>query len=99
MIINITEKEAGTFVMVPEGNLDYITATEMDAADAETAKNANQLILDLSKINYIASAGLRVLLNADDLMRDKGGLAVTNANEYVMEVLEMTGFADALTII
>ena len=55
-------------------------------------------MLDFSKLEYISSAGLRVLLSAHKAMSSKGGMKVTNVNEIVREVFEVTGFADILTI-
>jgi len=59
---------------------------------------AETLTLDLSKLEYISSAGLRVLLSAHKVMAGKGGMKVKNVNEIVQEVLEVTGFSDILTI-
>ena len=56
------------------------------------------MIMDLSQVDYISSAGLRILLNADELMADKDGFIIKNVSPSVMEVLVMTGFAEALTI-
>ena len=64
----------------------------------ELTDDADSLCLDFSKLDYISSAGLRVLLSAHKLMSAKGGLKVTNVNEIVQEVFEVTGFADILTI-
>jgi len=98
MKINITENPNNTFVIAPEGNLDYITSAELDEVVVSVAAKADRMVMDLSEINYIASAGLRVLLNADDLMSEKQGFTLTNVNEYVMEILKMTDFISALKI-
>jgi len=98
MTINIIESENNTVVIQPEGNLDYITSPELDDAVVAAAEKAQKMIIDLREISYIASAGLRVLINADDLMSDKGGMVLTNVNDYVMEILQMTGFINELTI-
>ena len=58
----------------------------------------NELTLDFGKLEYISSAGLRVLLAAHKIMSRKGGMKVTNVNEIVNEVFEVTGFSDILTI-
>ena len=57
-----------------------------------------ELTMDFSKLDYISSAGLRVLLSAHKIMRDRGGMKVTHVNEIVKEVFDVTGFADILTI-
>ncbi len=96
MKINITEKEGKTFVIAPEGNLDYITSPEFDEVVSQTAAKAEKMVIDIGSISYIASAGLRVLLNADDLMSPKGGMVLINVNDYVKEILDMTGFSGVL---
>ena len=60
--------------------------------------SATELILDFSRLDYISSAGLRVLLFAHKAMNRKGGMKVTHANEMVKEVFDVTGFSDILTI-
>ena len=59
---------------------------------------ADGLVLDLSELEYISSAGLRVLLAANKLMANHGGMSVRNVQDMVMEVLEATGFTDVLTM-
>jgi len=98
MTINVTEKDNKEFVIAPVGNLDYITSAELDETVTSVAEKADKMIIDLSEINYIASAGLRVLINADDLMAEKKGMVLTNVNEYVMGILKMTDFISVLKI-
>ncbi len=81
-----------------EGRLDTMTAPELEAELNQSMEGADSLTLDLSKLEYISSAGLRVLLSAHKAMSGKGGMKVTNVNEIVREVFEVTGFADILTI-
>jgi anti-sigma B factor antagonist len=81
-----------------EGRLDTMTAPELEAELNQSLGNAESLTLDFSKLDYISSAGLRVLLSAHKAMSAKGGMKVTNVNEIVREVFEVTGFADILTI-
>ena len=81
-----------------EGRLDTMTSPELEAELKETLPGAESLVLDFSKLDYISSAGLRVLLSAHKLMSRKGGMKVTNVNEIVKEVFDVTGFADILTI-
>ena len=81
-----------------EGRLDTMTAPELEAELNQYLGNADSLTLDFGKLDYISSAGLRVLLSAHKAMSPKGGLKVTNVNEIVREVFEVTGFADILTI-
>ena len=80
------------------GRLDTITAPMLDKAINEDIEGTTALILDFSGLLYISSAGLRVLLGAQKKMQQIGSMKVTNVCEDVMEVFEMTGFADILTI-
>ena len=75
-----------------------MTAPELEAELNQTMDGAESLVLDFSKLDYISSAGLRVLLAAHKAMAGKGGMKVTKVNEIVAEVFEVTGFADILTI-
>ena len=81
-----------------EGRLDTMTAPELEAELNSSLKGAESLTLDFSKLNYISSAGLRVLLSAHKTMSARGGMKITHVNEIVREVFEVTGFADILTI-
>ena len=81
-----------------EGRLDTMTAPELEAELNSSLSSAESLTLDFSKLEYISSAGLRVLLSAHKAMSGKGGMKVTNVNEIVQEVFDVTGFADILTI-
>ena len=80
------------------GRLDTMTAPELEAELSKTMGAADTLTLDFSKLDYISSAGLRVLLSAHKVMSSKGGMKITNVNEIVQEVFEVTGFSDILTI-
>ena len=85
-------------VIALEGRLDTTTAPELEAELKDSMAGANALTLDFGKLDYISSAGLRVLLSAHKAMSGKGGMKVTNVNEIVGEVFDVTGFADILTI-
>ena len=80
-----------------EGRLDTTTAQELEK-ELNALGSVNELTLDFGKLEYISSAGLRVLLAAHKIMSRKGGMKVTNVNEIVNEVFEVTGFSDILTI-
>ena len=80
------------------GRLDTMTAPELEQELKDSMDSAETLTLDFSKLEYISSAGLRVLLSAHKAMSPKGGMKVTNVNEIVKEVFEVTGFSDILTI-
>lgn len=81
-----------------EGRLDTTTAPQLEEELKNSLAGVTDLIIDLSKMEYISSAGLRVLLSAFKTMRNKGKMKVTNANELVKEVFEVTGFSDFLPI-
>ncbi len=81
-----------------EGRLDTVTSPELEKELKASMGGAESLVLDFSKLDYISSAGLRVLLSAHKAMSGKGGMKVINVNEVVQEVFDVTGFADILTI-
>ncbi len=95
----ITKNLNGTTLEIAlEGRLDTMTAPDLEAELQKDVDKIESLVLDFSKLDYISSAGLRVLLSAHKAMVSKGGMKVTNVNEIVQEVLDVTGFADILTI-
>ena len=97
--MTITKTQNGTdLTLALEGRLDTMTAPDLEAELKKSMDGVETLTLDFSKLDYISSAGLRVLLSAHKLMSAKGGMKVTNVNEIVQEVFEVTGFADILTI-
>ena len=81
-----------------EGRLDTMTAPELEEELKNSLEGAETLTFDFSKLEYISSAGLRVLLSAHKIMSTKGGMKVTHVNDIVREVFDVTGFADILTI-
>ena len=98
--MTITKTQNGTdLTLALEGRLDTMTAPELEAELGKSLEGADSLTLDFSKLEYISSAGLRVLLSAHKAMSAKGGMKVTNVNEIVQEVFEVTGFADILNIV
>lgn len=97
MIITKKIKE-DTLFFAPTGRLDTMTAAEFEQELVASLDAAKKLVLDLSDVAYISSAGLRVLLKVQKLMASKDGMKVTGANTMVMEVFVITGFADILTI-
>ncbi len=97
MTINKT-MNGTTLEIALEGRLDTMTAPELEKELNASMKDAESLVMDFSKLDYISSAGLRVLLSAHKAMAGKGGMKVTHVNEIVQEVLEVTGFSDILTV-
>ena len=97
MNINI-EKDNGRVVMKIEGRIDTVTAPELENAINGEGNEFKSLVLDFEAVNYISSAGLRVLLGAQKKMNVQGSMELINVSEDVMDILEMTGFADVLVI-
>ena len=97
MTIEIKKNAEATIIEIV-GRLDTITAPELEKTINEDIGDAKNIILDVKGMEYISSAGLRVLLGAQKKMQKIGSMRVTNVCEEVMEVFEMTGFADILTI-
>ena len=97
MTIEIKKNENETIIEIV-GRLDTITAPALDKTINEDIGDAKNLVLDVKGMEYISSAGLRVLLSAQKKMQKIGSMKVINVCEEVMEVFEMTGFADILVI-
>ena len=97
MNIEIKKNPEETMIEL-EGRLDTITAPALDKAINEDIGETTKLVLDLKGLEYISSAGLRILLSAQKKMQQIGFMIVTNVRDEVMEVFEMTGFADILHI-
>jgi len=91
--------EDGVLTITPMGSVDYVTAPELDEIIEAEAPSVNCIVIDMANVPYIASAGLRTILNADELMEDKDGVKLKNVNKDVMSVLQMSGFLDTLNII
>lgn len=81
------------------GRLDTNTSQKLEKELKSSLENIQELVFDLTQLEYISSAGLRVLLTAQKTMNKQGSMTVCNVNEMVMEVFEMTGFVDILTIV
>ena len=97
--MKINKKQEGSkLVIALEGRLDTTTAPELEKELKASLDGVTDLTLDLTNLDYISSAGLRVLLSAHKTMMKQGQMKVTNASEIVREVFEVTGFCDILTI-
>ena len=92
------KKNADQTIIEIVGRLDTITAPALDKTIQEDLGDTKNLVLDVKGMEYISSAGLRVLLNAQKKMQKIGSMKVINVCEEVMDVFEMTGFADILVI-
>ena len=80
------------------GRLDTTTAPELEATIDGCVAGIKELVLDCTALEYVSSAGLRVILKAQKLMNAQGNMKLTHVNETIMEVFDITGFADILTI-
>ena len=92
------KKNVDELVLEITGRLDTITAPALDKTINENLGEIKSLILDCKNLEYISSAGLRVLLSTQKKLHQKGTMKLKNVREEVMEVFEITGFADILTI-
>ena len=97
MTIN-KEKKGSTRNVELSGRLDTSTAPELQNSISADLEEVNELVIDLEKLEYISSSGLRVLLSAHKKMSSKGGMTVINVSETVMEVFDITGFSDIMVI-
>lgn len=80
------------------GRLDTTTAPKLEMELKQNISGVEELVLDLAALEYLSSAGLRVLLSAQKVMNRQGSMVVRNVNETIMEIFEVTGFVDVLTI-
>lgn len=94
----VKEYEGNVYTLKVSGRLDTTTAPTLETAVSETVSACEQLILDFAGLEYISSAGLRVILKAQKSMMAKGGMKLLHVNETIMEIFEITGFSDILDI-
>ena len=99
MMLNINKQfDEGKLYVTLDGRLDTTTSPELEKSLSESLPEVKELVLDLEKLEYISSAGLRVLLTAQKTMAKQGSMKLVHVNDLVMEILEVTGFVDILTI-
>lgn len=97
--MNIDKEFNGEMLLVRvSGRLDTTTAPQLETELAPSLEEITELVLDLSELEYLSSAGLRVLLAAQKQMNRQGEMIVKNANETIMEIFEITGFTEILHI-
>ncbi|MCR5142757.1 MAG: STAS domain-containing protein [Ruminococcus sp.] len=85
-------------VIAIEGRVDTTTSPQLEREINDSISGITKLVFDFSKVEYISSAGLRVLLTAQKTMNKQGEMSVSNCGEDIMEIFEVTGFTDILTI-
>ena len=97
--MTITKNQEGEKLTVfVEGRLDTVTAPQLETELNASITGVKELVLDFEKLEYISSAGLRVLLSAQKKMNVQGKMTVKNVNETISEIFEVTGFSDILTV-
>ena len=97
--MEINKKQEGKDLLISvSGRLDTTTAPELEETIKDSIDGVESLTIDLTDLEYISSAGLRVLLAAQKIMNKQGDMKVTGVGEVVMEIFEVTGFSDILTI-
>lgn len=97
--MNIERSINGTTTTLKiSGRLDTSTAPELESTINNCLSGVNDLVMDFETLEYVSSAGLRVILKAQKIMNDQGNMKIINVNDTIMEVFDITGFADILTI-
>ncbi|MCR5652331.1 MAG: STAS domain-containing protein [Ruminococcus sp.] len=97
--MTITKKKDGTkLTIVPEGRIDSTNSQEFENEAKSELDGVSELVLDFEKINYISSAGLRVLLSLQKIMNKQGSMTLKNVNDTVNDIFEVTGFSEVLNI-
>ena len=97
--MNITKKqENDTLEIAVEGRIDTTTAPKLGEEIQNIGDDVQKLVLNLEKLDYISSAGLRIILSAQKTFSAKGGMKIINVNDIVKEIFEVTGFTDILDI-
>ena len=94
----IRNKDGSKLTLALEGRLDTTTAPQLEGELKEALDGVTELNLDFEKLEYLSSAGLRVLLAAQKVMNKQGSMVIRHVNETIHEVFEVTGFIDILTI-
>lgn len=98
MSLSIETKNENGVTVELIGRLDTVTAPSLEVKLDEILPTTETLVIDMEKLEYVSSAGLRLLLKAQKEMSKKGGMKLIHVNDEVMEVFEITGFSDILTV-
>ena len=98
-MLNINKETNGNELKISlEGRLDTMSAPQLEGELKGNVDGITSLIFDINNLEYISSAGLRVLLSAQKVMNKQGSMVIRGANDDIMEIFEVTGFSDILTI-
>lgn len=95
ILTNLEEKK---LTVTLEGRLDTTTAPSLEKTLKDSLNDVEELVFDFEKLEYISSAGLRVLLAAEKVMKKQGSMVIKHVNGEIMDIFEITGFTDILTI-
>lgn len=95
----IVNKNGTELTVCPVGKLDTATSPQLQAAIDENISGVTDLTFDLKKLAYLSSAGLRVLMSAQKTMNKQGNMRLSNVNEDIMDIMDMTGLTDVFTIV
>lgn len=99
-MLNITTKNENDVKNIfLSGELDTLTSEELEQQMDGLLSDAKDVIVDLKDLEYITSAGLRILLEMQNIMSTKGSMKITNSSEVILEIFEVTGFTEVLTIV
>ena len=98
MSLNIEKKFSDVNTIVLSGRLDTVTAPQLEAELEKILSDSDALVLDMANLEYISSAGLRVILKAQKAMNTKGTMKLIHVGESIMEDFDITGFSDFLKI-
>jgi anti-sigma B factor antagonist len=99
VMLNINKETDGSELkIILEGRLDTMTAPQLEEELKGSVDGVTSLIFDIKDLQYISSAGLRVLLSAQKIMNKQGSMVIRGANDDIKEIFEVTGFSDILTI-
>ena len=97
--MNINKTQEGSKLTVAlEGRLDTVTAPQLEGDLRSSVNGVTELVFDLEKLDYVSSAGLRVLLSAQKVMKRQGEMVIKNVKPEIMEIFDVTGFSDILNI-
>ena len=98
-MLNIEKKTDGSSLNIAlEGRLDTMTSPQLEETLKDSLDGVTSLVMDFEKLEYISSAGLRVLLSAQKIMNKQGEMKLIHVNEVINEIFEVPGFSDILTI-
>jgi anti-sigma B factor antagonist len=91
-------KDESKLIVAPEGRIDTLSAPEFEKEFGELLGGVSELVLDMTNVDYVSSAGLRVILKVQKVMFRQGEMKIIHVNDIVMEVFEITGFSNILNI-